>query len=282
MIKYCSNCGAPLEEGARFCGECGAAVTDLQDSDESKFEQDQIEPGQGETERKDFDPPPPKLEKKIRQENSKTYSEDNSPSNNYGWLIVWMMLFLIIAGGAVYVYLERQSIAIVDTTKISSDLSKATSKSNSKKQQAPYIKITKQMLVDRVLYTERYSAYLEIRFLKSSFKSVDGDIVSIFLDNHSSIKGSMETTSYRLKDGRIIEYGNDGSKTRVTLISSTPDSWVTLEEDDGDGDDKRFGYAQPVKRIYYLKRPKEYPRFEDCKPNLEGACTLTPSKFLRE
>ena len=24
--KYCSQCGAPLEEGAKFCGNCGAKV----------------------------------------------------------------------------------------------------------------------------------------------------------------------------------------------------------------------------------------------------------------
>ncbi len=148
-----------------------------------------------------------------------------------------------------------------------------------KKQQISYIKITKQMLVDRVLYTKKYGSYVEIKFIKPSFKSFDGDLAFTFLQNKNSVIGDMEGLSYRLKDGQIIYYGNDGSKFRMSMLSSTSNTWIMLEEEDVDGDGKQFSYAKPVKNIYYLKKPKEYPRFEDCKPLNALECSLTSSLY---
>ena len=280
ISKFCSECGAPLEEDARFCGECGATVTDLPDSNESKLEQEKIESSPREAEKKDFNPPPPKLEKKNRQDNSTTHSEDSSFSNNHKWLIPLIILFIILAGGgAVYVYMEQQnqdSSYNRSLYKQKSDLSATTSGSNSKKQRASYIRITKQMLINRVLYSKDFDGYLEISFLAPSYKPFDGNIVFTSLQNRNSVVGDKEALGYELKDGQMIYYSNSGSKYRITLISATPDSWVILEEEDGDGDDKRLGYAQPVKKFYYLKKPKDYPRLEDCKPFSDCQCSMAP------
>ena len=27
-MKYCNECGKPLEDGAKFCGNCGATIAD--------------------------------------------------------------------------------------------------------------------------------------------------------------------------------------------------------------------------------------------------------------
>lgn len=149
----------------------------------------------------------------------------------------------------------------------------ATQVNSYAKQQDSYELLTKQMLAGRALYTKEQYGYVEIKFLKPTFKSFDGDIVFTIMGSQNSSRGDIERLSYRLDDGRVIYYSNDGAKYRMTLISSTSVSWIILEEEDMDGDGKRQGYAQPVKKIYYLNRPNRYPRFQGCKPDNEGGCS---------
>lgn len=292
ISNFCSKCGAPLDEGARFCAECGAEVTDLQNSDQSKLVPDQnktkVKEAKIKVSSRSENPPPPKSTKKSKQDNGKTYSKDNSSSNK-GLLIVLIILFLIFAGvGVKYVFMEQQSMPIENTTTISSGLSAATSRSDNKKKQASYIKITKQMLVNRVLYTKEFGGYMEISFLKPSFESFDGNIVFTSMQNKNSVVGDKEELSYQLKDGRIIYYSNSGSSYRITLVSSAPNSWIMLEEEEYDRygyDDKPFGYTQSVKKsyyFYYLKKPKDYPRLEDCKPISDCQCSVATSPSMEK
>lgn len=287
ISNFCSVCGAPLDEGARFCGECGAAVINLQNSDQNK---PKVKEAKIKVSSRSENPPPPKSTKKSKQDNGKTYDKDNSSSNK-GLLIVLIILFLIFAGvGVKYVFMKQQSIPIENTTTVSSSsaLSTATSSSDRRKQQAPYIKITKQMLINRVLYSKDFDGYLEISFLEPSYKPFDGNIVFTSLRNKNSVEGDKEILGYELQDGQIIYYSNSGSRYRITLISSTPDSWSMLEEEEYDRygyDDKPFGYAQPVKKthyFYYLKKPKNYPRLEDCKPISDCRCSVTPFRSIKK
>ncbi len=142
------------------------------------------------------------------------------------------------------------------------------------KQQGNFERITKQSLVDRTLYTKEEYGYVKMQFIKPTFKSFDGDIVFTILGSQNSNRGDVEQLSYRIDDGSIIYYSHDGAKYRMTLVSSTSMSWIVLEEEDMDGDGNRQGYARPVKKIYYLDRPNGYPRFQDCKPDNEGGCSL--------
>ena len=149
----------------------------------------------------------------------------------------------------------------------------ATQVNSYAKQQGSYERITKQMLAGRTLYNKEEYGYVEIKFLKPTFKSFDGDVVFTILGSQNSGRGDVEQLSYRLDHGKIIYYSNDGAKYQMTLHSSTSRSWVFLEEEDVDGDGKRVGYSRPVKKIYYLNRPNGYPRFQDCKPDNDGGCS---------
>ncbi len=140
------------------------------------------------------------------------------------------------------------------------------------KQQGSYERITKQMLAGKTLYSKEQYGYVEMKFRKPAFKSFDGEIVFTIMENQNSSRGNVEQLSYRLKNGRIIYYSNDGAKYRMTLHSSTSRTWIFLEEEDMDGDGKRTGYSRPVKKSYYLNRPNGYPRFEGCKPDNDGGC----------
>ena len=88
------------------------------------------------------------------------------------------------------------------------------------------IKITKPMLEGKVLRTQQYGSQLTMKFLPSSIKSFDGDIVFHFSSNP---KDDNDIHSYRLIDGKLIYYGYDGSKHRMTLLSAKSSTWIMLE-----------------------------------------------------
>ena len=103
------------------------------------------------------------------------------------------------------------------------------------------VKINKQMLKGKILQTQMYGSNLTVKFVPSKFKSYDGDMVFHFSSNDPE---QDEISSYKLKNGKIIYYGNDGSKYRMTLHSSTPTSWIIFEEEDSDGDGKTVWFRK--------------------------------------
>ena len=122
-----------------------------------------------------------------------------------------------------------------------------SSYSNHNQQKDSKQTFTKQLLQGIVLKTQKYGSKLTVKFIPSQFKSFDGDMVFHFSSNDPE---QDERLSYRLIDGKIVYYGNDGSKHRMTLHSASPTSWIILEEEDMDGDDKQFGFGQAVKNAY--------------------------------
>lgn len=119
---------------------------------------------------------------------------------------------------------------------------------------------TKQLLDGRILYNQDKSAFVKLSFQKSDDKSSDGTIVFTFLKTKDCLPGTIETLPYRLKGGKIIYHANDGSKTRLSLQAITSTSWIILEEEDIDGDDKQFDYGQVVKKVYEFESPCEAKR----------------------
>jgi hypothetical protein len=124
------------------------------------------------------------------------------------------------------------------------------SNNNQQKHKKSYLKFTKHMLQGQVLQTQMYGSDLTVKFLPSAFKSYDGDILFHFSTNDPE---QDERLSYRLINGKIVFYGNDGSKQRMTLSSITPTSWIILEEEDPDGDDRQFGFGKGNKIIYKIQ-----------------------------
>ncbi len=113
------------------------------------------------------------------------------------------------------------------------------------------ININKQMLNGVVLQTQQYGSDLTVTFLPPSFRSHDGDIVFHFSTNAEDDK---EVLSYKIINGKLIYYGNDGSKYRMTLLSTDNGSWIIAEEEDPDGDDTQFAFGKAEERVYTIKK----------------------------
>ena len=120
-----------------------------------------------------------------------------------------------------------------------------------KRQKHSYQRFTREMLRGQVLQTRKYGSYLTVRFRPPSIQSFDGDIVFHFSSNPAN---DNEILSYRLIGGKIVYYGNDGSKHRMTLLSINNGTWTVLEEEDMDGDGSRFRFGQAVKKVYTVKK----------------------------
>lgn len=151
---------------------------------------------------------------------------------------------------------------------------------NNKNAHQNFIKIKKEMIEDKVFYS-RYqgnSFYIQTKFKKMNPSESFGEVVSTMMNSPKSISGNMGYVSYWIKKGKIVIYGNDGSATRNTLIAIKPDSWILIEEEDMDGNDKRFGFKKLGKETWYLKKPKGYPPLERCKP-FEGKCFVEAFKL---
>lgn len=112
---------------------------------------------------------------------------------------------------------------------------------------------TKQLLVGKTLYNQEKDAYVKLSFQKSNAKLCDGTIVFTFLKNKNCLPDTIEALPYRLKDGKVIYYANDGSTTRLTLQKVTTTSWIILAEEDIDGDDQQLNYGPAVKNVYTFK-----------------------------
>lgn len=125
---------------------------------------------------------------------------------------------------------------------------------------------TKQLIDGKILYNQDKNAFVKLSFQKSNVKSFDGTIVFTFLKTKDCLPGTIESLPYRLKEGKIIYYANDGSKTRLTLQAITSTSWMVLEEEDIDGDDPKFDFRQSVKKVYDLKSDCERTQL-DYSPN---------------
>lgn len=143
-----------------------------------------------------------------------------------------------------------------------------------------FIKISKQMVEGKIFYSqyEGNSFYIQTNFKKIDPIESFGEVLYKMMNSAKSISGSVDYVSYRLKNGKIVIYGNDGSASRLTLISVSDDRWILLEEEDMDGMGKRFGFKKTGKETWYLKKPQGYPPLEKCKP-FEGECFVEAFKF---
>jgi hypothetical protein len=132
-----------------------------------------------------------------------------------------------------------------------------------------FIPVTEKMVAEKVFYSrfEGDSFYIESIYKKIYPAMKVGKIIYKMLDSPQSRSGSMEYVFYRIIDGKIYIYGNDGSVTRLTLLSAIPGRWILQEEEDIDGQDKRFGFEARGKKTFYLSKPKGYPDFDKCKPD---------------
>jgi len=127
------------------------------------------------------------------------------------------------------------------------------SKYSQKKLKNSQQKFTRQMLEGKILQTREYNSDLTVKFLPPRFKSCDGDMIFHFSSNADD---DNEILCYRLIDGKIVYYGNDGSKYRLTLVSADHQKWIMLEEEDIDGDDKQFDFTRAVKKEFMVKKSK--------------------------
>ena len=75
---YCSKCGAENDEGARFCGKCGQALTEA--AEQAKAAEQPEAPAAA--------PPPPAAGVRVAQ---KTYAQEKNP-------VLALVLSLIIVG----------------------------------------------------------------------------------------------------------------------------------------------------------------------------------------
>jgi len=112
------------------------------------------------------------------------------------------------------------------------------------------VEITKQMLNENMLQTEKYGGDLTLKFLPASIESFDGDIVFDFDPDADDD----EIFSYKLIDGKIVYYTPDGCKHRITLLSIKNKTWKVTEEEDIDGDDKQFGFGTAIEKNYTVKK----------------------------
>ncbi len=115
------------------------------------------------------------------------------------------------------------------------------------------INITQKMLQGRVLQTIEYGEDLRMKFFPSKQKLLDGDIVFHFNTNEES---DNEVLNYKLDDGQIVYYSNDGSIYRLKLISATSTTWIMLEYQDIDGDGTIFSFGEPSSREYGIVNTK--------------------------
>ncbi len=81
--KFCSKCGAPLEESDRFCPVCGIKIPDFNEPKKN-------EPAQKKPERK-----------------NEIYGQENNRKNNYGLIIAATIIILALVGIS-YVYISQQ------------------------------------------------------------------------------------------------------------------------------------------------------------------------------
>lgn len=113
------------------------------------------------------------------------------------------------------------------------------------------VEITKQMLEENMLQTEKYGGDLTLKFLPASIESFDGDIV---FDFDPDADDDNEIFSYKLIDGKIVYYTHDGCKHRITLLSIKNKTWKVIEEVDIYGDDKQFGFGAEIEKTYVVKK----------------------------
>jgi len=142
-----------------------------------------------------------------------------------------------------------------------------------------FINISKQMIEGRIFYS-RFNG--NEFYILSKFKKIDpisqyGEVTYIMMDSPKSISGNTEVVGYRIIDGKLMVYGNDGSASRMSLVEVKPDRWILVEEDDVMGNGKRFKLKKGV-NVWFLKKPKGYPALEKCKP-VDMECFVEAFKF---
>lgn len=127
----CQNCGAPLEDGASFCMECGTRVSDQgQTQAEPQPEPKASEPPASEPEppavalpvapltqapiAADVDPEPADVSQDFDQPDMEPFYEDERPASNAGKfaLIGVLIAALMLGGGAGYYYWDKITAAV--------------------------------------------------------------------------------------------------------------------------------------------------------------------------
>jgi len=139
---------------------------------------------------------------------------------------------------------------------------------NSKQIEQKSIDLNKKMIEGNVFYSryEGNSFYIMAHFKKIDPVELFGEVDYIMMDSPQSNTGSAETVSYKIKNGKLMIYGNDGSMERLSLIMVSPDLWAFAVEEDLTGDGKHFKQKKIDKEIWHLTRPERYPPLEKCKP----------------
>ena len=141
--------------------------------------------------------------------------------------------------------------------------------------QHDFIKITPKMIEGKVFYSQYEGNSF---FIQTEFKNINpsdsfGEVFYTMMNSPESISGSVEAVYYKLENGKIIINGNDGSSSRLTLISVSANEWILIQEEDLDGEGEKFGFKKWERVVFYLQKPKGYPPLEKCKP-FEGECFL--------
>ena len=141
------------------------------------------------------------------------------------------------------------------------------------------IAVTRQMIEGKKFYS-RFGG--DEFYTLSEFKKIDpvdlyGEVTYIMMDSPRSISGSAETVSYKIVNGTIMIYGNDGSASRLSLVKAGSDRWILLEENDVIGDGRQFKLNKNAD-VWFFKKPKGYPPLEKCKP-VDMECFVKTFKF---
>ncbi len=117
----------------------------------------------------------------------------------------------------------------------------------------PPVIFEKHLLDGKTIHNKDNNSYVKLSFIETNTESFDGEIIFTFLETENCLPNNIEQLHYRLKKGRIIYYAHDGSKTRLTLRKITPTSWIVLEEEDIDGDERQFDFGETLEKVYEFK-----------------------------
>ncbi len=115
--RFCSECGAPLEENDHFCPVCGAKVVDMSSHSKKKSptkkapnspppENKKRSTDDTQSEKSKLPSPAPTID--TKQNNNNTSGEDNS-SGNIGLLVTLGLILAVVIGGLYGAYIKQEN-----------------------------------------------------------------------------------------------------------------------------------------------------------------------------